>query len=95
MRPLQIVAGAGRLAGGREIVNQCNCGSYAINHDPDHKLCDCCWRDRKIAARSAGADGGRLGAALPGTQFCGPPVSGGRFRRHAGCVPADGGKGGG
>jgi len=37
-------------------VNQCNCGSYAINNDPDHKLCDCCWRDRKIAEQQAKID---------------------------------------
>mgnify|MGYP001435612329 CR=1 FL=1 len=26
----------------------CNCGSFAINDDPQHKLCDKCWRDVEI-----------------------------------------------
>ena len=25
------------------------CSSYAINDDPAHKLCDKCWRDKRIA----------------------------------------------
>lgn len=27
----------------------CDCGSAAINDDPERELCDRCWRDRKIA----------------------------------------------
>ena len=33
----------------QKLMNQCRCGSYAINHDPKRKLCDCCWRDATIA----------------------------------------------
>lgn len=30
-----------------------DCVSLAINDDPDGKLCDCCWRDRRIAELEA------------------------------------------
>lgn len=26
---------------------KCECGSYALNDDPNKELCDICWRDRK------------------------------------------------
>lgn len=33
---------------------QCSkCGSYAMNDDPSHVLCDCCWRDKEIARQRA------------------------------------------
>ena len=28
---------------------QCKCGSFAVNDDPQLKLCDRCWRDATIA----------------------------------------------
>ena len=28
---------------------RCDCGSYAMNHDPERELCDCCWRDMTIS----------------------------------------------
>ena len=27
---------------------KCQCGSYAINDDPERVLCDRCWRDDEI-----------------------------------------------
>ncbi len=29
-------------------MRECPCGSFAINHDPERLLCDCCWRDAEI-----------------------------------------------
>jgi hypothetical protein len=30
-------------------MNRCErCPSFAINDDPDERLCDCCWRDEKL-----------------------------------------------
>ena len=31
----------------------CKCGSYAINNDPNHILCDKCWRDSRITELTA------------------------------------------
>jgi hypothetical protein len=30
-------------------MSKCKCGSGAINDDPKQTLCDCCWRDERIA----------------------------------------------
>lgn len=37
-------------------MNQCKCGSYAINDDPKNELCDICMRNATIATLKAQRD---------------------------------------
>lgn len=42
---------------------RCDCGSYAVNDDPEKQVCDKCWRDRKVRQAIAERDEARRSLA--------------------------------